>query len=335
MKSLKTIRKRILQPSRSLVFVMATISFGAFLFAIQFPKEIKGDPQLQAALGEKLFLDPILSLDSTLSCASCHKPDFAFADTFAVSPGVGGKIGTRNTPSVMNMAFRPYFFYDGRAATLEEQVIGPIENPVEMNLPFGEAVERVANTPAYQKLFIEAFDAEPDSILVASALAAFVRSLESDGSAPHDQWLNDVDENALTESQLRGRDIFIEKGKCFECHFGPDFTGDEFKNIGLYDGLDFNDVGRFEISKDSADLGKFKVPGLRNIAHTAPYMHDGSFATLEEVVEYYDDPYKTVEHPINMDTLMLEPLHLTSQEKADLVEFMHSLSDPNFLYRAD
>lgn len=285
----------------------------------------------QVDLGKKLFFDPILSLDRTISCASCHKPEFAFADNQVLSEGVGGRLGTRNTPSVMNMLSRPYFFYDGRAATLEQQAIGPIENPVEMNLAYGVAVKRIRENAEYDSLFRVVYHSQPDSINIAQALAEFQRSLESDGSAPHDQWINDTNSSAMTASQLRGRDIFIsEESKCFECHFGPDFTGDEFRNIGLFDGKTLVDVGRFEISRDSADLGRFKVPGLRNVGLTAPYMHNGMFGTLEEVVDYYSNPYDFVKDPVNIDTLMIKPLNFTDQEKVDLVNFLHSLTDEEF-----
>jgi len=157
-------------------------------------------------------------------------------------------------------------------------------------------------------------------------------SLESNGSAPSDLWLTDTDPNALTESQVRGRAIFEDKGKCLECHFTPDLTGDEFRNIGLYDGITWTDRGRFEITKDSSDLGKFKTPSVRNVALTAPYMHNGQFKTLEEVVDFYDNPYDFVANPINLDTLMVEPLNLTDLEKTDLVNYLHALTDQTFPY---
>ncbi len=293
------------------------------------------DPPIQTKvdLGKKLFFDPILSLDQNISCASCHNPKFGYADNKAFSLGVGDSIGNRNTPSVMNMASRPYFFYDGRAASLEEQAIQPIENPVEMNLKYHIAVERVQNNPQYDSLFRFIYRSKPDSFSIAHALAEFQRSLESDGSAPHDQWMNGEDDNALTASQQRGRDIFIgDEFKCFECHFGPDFTGDEFRNIGLFDGQSLLDQGRFVITKDSSDLGKFKVPGLRNVALTAPYMHNGMFTTLEEVIDFYSNPYDFIKNPINMDTLMIEPLNFTVQQKEDLLNFLHSLTDKNIPY---
>ena len=284
-------------------------------------------------LGEKLFFDPILSLDNSISCASCHQPQFAFADNVAFSIGVNDSVGTRNTPSVMNMLSRPFFFHDGRAATLEEQAVMPIENPLEMNLPFDEAVKRIKANKEYVYLFKKIYKEEPNAKNITKALAEFQRDLESDGSAPHDLFVNGDDTTALTDSQKRGRALFLsDKSKCFDCHFGPDFTGDEFRNIGLFDGVKLVDKGRFDITKDPKDLGKFKVPGLRNVALTAPYMHNGMFKTLEEVIDYYSNPYDFVKNPINMDTLMIEPLNLTKQEKTDLVNFLHSLTDEEIPY---
>ena len=285
-------------------------------------------------LGEVLFFDPILSLDNTISCASCHQPQFAFADNKAFSLGVGDSVGARNTPSVMNMLSRPYFFHDGRAPSLEAQAIMPVENPVEMNLTFEEAVKRVRENREYNNLFQKIYESEPTVSNINNALAEFQRSLESDGSAPHDLYINEIDTNALTVSQLRGREIFIaDEFKCFECHFGPDFTGDEFRNIGLYNGLELTDKGRFDVTKDSSDIGKFKTPGLRNVSLTATYMHNGMFETLDEVVDFYSNPYDFVKHPINLDTLMVEPLNFTKQQKSDLVNFLHSLTDKNIPYQ--
>ena len=286
--------------------------------------------ETKEALGEKLFFEKILSLDSTIACATCHIPEFAFADTARLSRGVGDSLGTRNTPSVMNLAYSEHFFYDGRASSLEEQAMGPIENPLEMHLPYPEAVKRIQANEAYRQLFLKIYKALPDSANILQAIAAYQRTLESNGSSPHDLWVNDIDENAMSASQLRGRDLFLEKGKCFDCHFGPFFTGDEFRNIGLYDGVSRTDTGRFQVTKDSADIGKFKVPSLRNVALTAPYMHDGSFATLESVIDFYSNPYDFVKQPINIDSLMVEPLHFTEEEKKDLVNFLHALTDRTF-----
>ena len=296
----------------------------------EYDKSIDSDVKL----GAKLFFDPILSKDKSISCARCQNPEFAFADSSALSIGVGGKLGTRNTPSVMNMLSRPLFFHDGRAASLEEQALGPIENPVEMNLNYTEAIKRVKREKHYIFYFNKVYQQAPDSTNILKALAAFQNSLESDGSAPHDIWMNDEDTTALTASQIRGRTLFLTKAKCFDCHFGPDFTGDEFRNIGIYDGTNFIDEGRFVVTKDSNDLGKFKVPGLRNVGLTGPYMHNGMFRTLEEVVEYYDNPYLVIGKPINMDSTMLKPLNLNQQEKEDLVSFMHSLTDYQIPYQS-
>jgi len=288
----------------------------------------------KVALGEKLFFDPILSLDNSISCADCHQPQFAFADNKAFSVGVNDSLGNRNTPSVMNIASRPFFFHDGRAATLEEQATMPVENPVEMNLPFSEAVKRVKINKSYFNLFNKIYHTEPNKENITNALAEFQRSLESDGSAPHDLWMNDIDTLAMSSSQQRGRNLFLsDEFKCFDCHFGPDFTGDEFRNIGLYDGITLKDMGRYDVTKDSADIGKFKVPGLRNVALTAPYMHDGKFNTLEEVIDFYSNLYDFVEKPVNIDSLMVKPLNLSENQKEDLVNFLHSLTDKNIPYQ--
>ncbi|MBK6783424.1 MAG: cytochrome-c peroxidase [Saprospiraceae bacterium] len=308
-----------------LFFTFITVFFGYKSSPIIEPKNEK-------ELGEKLFFDPVLSLDSTLSCASCHVPELAFADSVAISPGVGGVLGRRNAPSVMNIASREILFFDGRAANLEEQVHFPIEDPMEMNLKMGELVTRLKKNKNYNLWFRNIFSEEPNEKNIAKAIAAFEESLETDDSL-FDQYMSG-DKTKLSESAKRGRKLFIgEKAKCFDCHFGPDFTGDEFKNVGLYDEKRYFDKGRYETTKNPADIGKFKVPGLRNVAVTGPYMHDGSFKTLREVIDYYDDPYKVVKNPINIDTLLLKPLNLTEEEKVDLESFLNALTDSRFIHR--
>lgn len=278
-------------------------------------------------LGELLFFDPILSEDSSISCASCHKPEFAFADTMAFSTGVHGRKAMRNTPSAMNMAARDAFFWDGRAATLEDQALGPIENPNEMNLPIQEALNRLNNS-RYKILFVQAFGRQADKRNLGEAIAAFERTLET-SNTPNDRWLND-ESGGLTEQQERGRDIFRVKGKCFECHFSPDFTVDDFRNIGLFDGNTYNDSGRYSVTHNPADIGKFKVPGLRNVAVTSPYMHNGSMRTLREVIDYYNQPHILVPGAIGRDSVLSKPLNLTETEKEDLEAFLHSLTDDRF-----
>ncbi len=289
------------------------------------------NPTTAAELGEKLFFDPILSLDTTISCASCHIPAFAFADTNRFSLGVAGQQGSRNTPSSMNMMMRERFFFDGRAATLHEQVTQPIHNPVEMALSVQAAVSRLRGNE-YATYFNAIYGAAPDSALLADALVAYIFTLESPGNSAFDKWMAG-DTAAMSASAVRGRTLFMgDKAKCFDCHFSPDFTGDEFRNIGLYNASDtLNDVGRFEMTKDSSDLGKFKVPGLRNIAITTPYMHNGMFQTLEEVVDYYDEPTDFVQGAMNIDTLLQKPLNLSAQEKIDLVAFLQALTDEQFV----
>lgn len=283
----------------------------------------------EARLGELLFFDPVLSADQTISCASCHKPEFAFADTSAVSVGVHGRRGIRNTPSVMNMASREAFFWDGRASTLEEQALMPIADTNEMNLPIAEAIARLRASSKYRSLFLQVYNRLPDESSLGAALAAFERTLET-ADTPNDRWLND-EPGGLTAQQERGREIFRVKAKCFECHFTPDFTADEFRSIGLFNGQEFNDSGRYLVTRDPADLGKFKVPGLRNIAVTAPYMHDGSMKTLREVIDYYDNPHAVLPSGMNRDGVLSEPLGLTEQEKLDLEAFLHSLTDDRFV----
>jgi len=282
----------------------------------------------KAKLGEKLFHEKILSKDSSISCASCHLPDYGFSDTVAFSMGIYGRPTTRNTPPVLNMKNRPYFFWDGRAASLEQQSLMPISHPDEMGLPVKEAVARLNKNKTYRDLFLKTFGTVPTAANLAAAFAAFEKTLETDSSRFD---LSFDDSTLMTEQEERGRKLFVsEKTKCFDCHRRQDFTTDEFLNIGLYDGNQLNDPGRFKITGKKEDLGKFKTPGLRNVAVTAPYMHNGMFKTLEEVVEYYNNPGAFVLNPINIDKRLEVPLGLTRQEKADLVAFLKSLTDKRY-----
>ncbi len=280
-------------------------------------------------LGEKLFFEPMLSLDESIHCGSCHIPEYAFADIIPFSRGVGGTFGKRNTPSAMNLSGRPELFYDGRASSLEDQVHFPIEDPLEMNVKMETVVERLKNDQKYVLWFDLFFEDGITQSNIASAIAEYERTLET-GNAKIDQVARE--EAEFTESEQRGQEIFNDpKNKCFDCHLGVDFTNDEYRNIGLYDGVERNDLGRFNVTNDSADIGKFRVPVLRNVAMTAPYMHDGSFQTLEEVVDYYNNPYDFVPNPVNIDSLLLEPLNLSDQDKVDLVNFLKTLTDEQFV----
>jgi cytochrome c peroxidase len=288
------------------------------------------EPKTAAELGRKLFFDPILSKTKKISCASCHKKEFAFADTSAVSLGVRHQKGVRNTPSAMNMKLQVAFFWDGRATTLEQQALMPIENPIEMDLPVKTAVWRLNNSQVYKTLFKSIFNEAPNQHNLAKAFAEFERTLETSDS-PLDDWLLNDNEHAVSESAKRGYALFNgNKAKCVQCHFGADFNNVEFRSIGLYDGKALRDSGRAAITKRKEDLGKFKIGALRNVAITPPYMHNGMFKTLREVVDYYNDPDKIVPHAIGRDTLLAKPLNLTEKEKTDLVSFMEALTDKRF-----
>jgi cytochrome c peroxidase len=286
----------------------------------------KEKPATKAELGKLLFFDPILSSNRTISCASCHKPAYAFADTSAVSLGVDGRKGNRNTPSAMNLLLQRDFFWDGRAKTLEDQALAPVENPDEMNLPIEMAVQRLNENKEYVSWFMEIFKSLPTRENLAQAIAAFERTLETSDS-PFDNWKYSEDSSAVSAAVKRGFIVFNEKGKCVKCHFGSNFTTNEFRNIGLFDGKKLNDSGRVVVSGQKEDIGKFRTPGLRNVALTSPYMHNGMFRTLTEVIEFYNDPAKVVPRGMNRDTILAKPLGLTKQEKNDLEKFLISLTD--------
>ena len=286
-------------------------------------------PANKEELGKRLFFEKKLSRDNSISCASCHIPEYAFSDTLDFSIGVGGRKGKRNTPSAMNMASREIFFFDGRAATLEIQATFPIQDHNEMDINIDKAVSKIAQDKFYQKAFKKIYKKSPNKTNILSAIADYERSLES--SNPFDDYMNG-DQNAISESAKRGHKVFMNpKNKCFDCHFTPDFTGDEFRNIGLFNGKELNDSGRYLITKKKNDIGKFKVPGLRNIAVTGPYMHNGMFKTLQEVIAYYNNPIAKIPNAVNTDTLLHKPLLMSDNEMIDLEEFLKTLTDPAFV----
>lgn len=311
-----------MKPFIIFAFILLVGGFGAFKSATD---SIEMIPETAAELGKKLFFDPILSADHSISCASCHKPEYGFADNIPFSFGIDSILTNRNTPSVKNVLSRSLFFWDGRASTLEEQALMPIENPNEMNLSIGEAVRRLNDNKAYANAFQVIYHQPADPNTLAKAIAAYQRTLESTYTA-FDRYM-EGDETAISESAKRGKEIFLGKANCFECHFGPDFTQDELLNIGIYDSLKYADLGYGGITNIRSDMGKFKVPSLRNVAHTAPYMHNGMFADLRAVIDYYNDPEKVIAQPQNVTDRLLKPLNLTEQEKQDLEAFLISLSD--------
>ncbi len=313
---------------KKIVLSLFTAVFIIFIVSSFFAKE-NADIKTKAALGKKLFFEKILSKDSSVSCASCHIPKFAFADTVAFITGIEGKLTNRKNPSVQNKKNRPYYFWDGRAASLEEQCLMPIQNPDEMGLPVEEAVKRLNQSRQYKILFQKIFNQKPTAQNLAAAFSAFEKTLETVDSK-FDDWSNNL--KKLTAPEERGRELFVgDKAKCFDCHRMEDFTNDEFKNIGLYNGKDLNDGGLFNLTRKEADLGKFKTPGLRNIAVTAPYMHNGMFKTLEQVIDYYNNPQKFVPDAVNIDDALKSPLNLSENEKKDLVSFLKTLTDKKYL----
>jgi len=286
-------------------------------------------PTNKADLGKRLFFDPILSSNNQISCSSCHRPEFAFADTVPFSKGVYGRLGKRNTPSSMNMANRTILFFDGRANTLEEQAVFPIQDHNEMDMSIDQAVKKIQQDKEYQAFFKSIYHQKPSKENVLDAIATFERTLET--TSKFDLYIAG-DSTVFSDKEKRGYDLFMsDRTHCFDCHFTPDFTADEFKNIGLFNGAKLNDSGRYLISKNPKDIGAFKVPGLRNVSVTSPYMHNGQFKTIKEVLSYYNNIYAVVSHPINVDSTMIKPLGLNSQELNDLEAFLFTLTDKRFL----
>jgi cytochrome c peroxidase len=295
-----------------------------------FPLPANPDENLMSAakvnLGKRLFYDPILSRDFTVSCNSCHKQELAFADKVSISAGVDERLGLRNAPTLVNLAYVGVFHKDGGVPKLDMQAATPIEDANEMDLPIHIAAERLNAQPDYQQAFYDAYGRPADSFTITRALAAFLRTMIS-GNAPYDQYTYQGVFNALNESQLRGRALFFsERLACSSCHAGFNFAQDSFFNNGLK--LDYGaDPGRQRVTIDTFDVGKFRVPTLRNIALTAPYMHDGSLADLSAVIDHYNQG--GVGH--HRQDERIKPLALTVAEKADLIAFLEALTDETFI----
>lgn len=276
-------------------------------------------------LGKLLFYDPALSLDSTISCGTCHQAASGFADHFPISIGIEGRIGMRNSPTLTNVAYQPYFFAEGGSPSLELQALGPIENHVEMDMNAAELAKRLKDDPFYTPLAQKAYGRDMDLYVLVRAIASFERTLIS-GHSPYDQYAFEHKPEALSESEKRGMALFFsEKTGCSNCHSGFNFTNYTFENNGLYQ--TFTDEGRYRITLEPSDIGKFKVPTLRNIALTAPYMHDGSLQTLEDVVSHYINGGKN--HP--NQSKFVKPIQLSDIEKNELIDFLNALTDPEFV----
>ncbi len=287
---------------------------------------IPGDNPLteeKVALGKLLFFDTRLSANGTIACASCHKPSLAFTDGQPVSTGIHRQQGGRSAPTAINRVFSAAQFWDGRAATLEAQSVGPFVSPVEHGFPNHEAlVATVRGITGYQPLFERAFGPTPVTVdLIGKAIASFQRTLLS-GNSPYDRF-SEVDEaGALSDTAQNGFRVFLGKGQCLRCHFGFNFTDEQFHNLGVGWEQDNRDPGRYDVTNNPEDRGAFKTPTLREIARTAPYMHDGRFATLRQVIDFYDQGGTPNPH---LDPA-IKPLKLTEREKDDLVEFLHALN---------
>lgn len=271
-------------------------------------------------LGRRLFFDPILSGDRTVACATCHRPDHGFASPEPRPRGVGGKQAARRAPSLFNRAYGTVFFWDGRAATLEEQALEPIGNPDEMASSVPDALTRLKASEAYRKQFAAAFDDGVTAANLAKAIAGFERVLLR-GDTPVDRFRQRGQRSAMTEPELHGLWLYESKGLCWKCHSGSNFTDESFHNTGVGWGTSPADPGREAVTKKPTDRGKFKTPTLRGVRLTPPYMHDGSVKTLEEVVEFYNRGGTA--NP-NLDPAMKQ-LGLSKEEVADLVAFLKSL----------
>ncbi len=281
-------------------------------------------------LGRQLYFDPMLSADGTVSCSTCHSPASGMADPKPVSVGVGKKLGTRNSPTVLNSVYYTSQFWDGRAASLEEQSKLPMQNPVEMAHTLRGVEQKLSADPEYVAEFQKAFGPGPITIhRVVNAIAGFERMMVS-GNSPFDRWYYGHDENAVSESVKRGFEVFRDpkKGNCVTCHTVNEhyalFTDNKFHNIGVGTSEDkITDEGRYVVTHRESDIGAFKTPSLRNVALTAPYFHDGSRKTLKDVVDFYVGGGNSNPH-LDNEVHALE--FLTGQERADLVAFMESLT---------
>ena len=273
-------------------------------------------------LGRVLFFDRRLSADNTIACASCHLAQKAFTDGQPVSTGIKGQKGGRSAPASFNRVFSSAQFWDGRAASLEEQSIGPFTNPIEHGfVNYDVMIAKMKKIPGYNPLFLQAFGEDITIGNVGKAIASFQRTVLS-GNSPADKFDQGGEAGAISQDAQRGLLLFRDKARCTKCHSGFNFTDEKFHNLGI--GWDDNkvDLGRYMVTKNAEDIGAFKTPTLREISRSAPYMHDGRFKTLEEVVNFYNKG--GVKNP-HQDPLIL-PLELTDQEKSDLLAFLRTLN---------
>ena len=277
-------------------------------------------------LGRVLFYDPILSKDNTISCSSCHSQYSAFTHIdHALSHGINNQIGKRNSPALMNLAWNSSFMWDGAVNHLDMQALAPMSNTVEMNETIGHVVEKLQHSPIYPKLFYNAFD---DSVITGERLLKSISQFMLTLVSCHSKYDSVLQKKALfTEQEKNGYQLF--KKNCSSCHKEPLFTNDQFENNGLPVDTSLKDVGRMLITQDSANYLQFRVPTLRNIQYSYPYMHDGRFGKLKQVLDHYTNgivKYKNLSKPL------MKPIALSSNEKVDLIAFLYTLSDTAFIF---
>lgn len=287
-------------------------------------------------LGKLLFFDPRLSKSKQISCANCHDPELGWADGRSISFGHDRKNGIRNSPSVFNMAYHTTFFWDGRASSLESQAMFPLTDPVEMASHEVVAVKHIKRIKGYRPYFKEAFGDETITLSrIFDAITTYERTIVS-GKSKFDRFIAG-DKDLFTDEEVLGLHLFRTKARCINCHFSPLFSDQQFHNLGLsYYGRKYEDLGRYKISKEKADIGRFKTASLREVARTAPYMHNGLISTLDEVIQMYDagmahpKPRKDQENDPLFPTTdpLLQKLSLTKEEKAALKAFLLTLSSP-------
>jgi len=277
-------------------------------------------------LGKQLFFDSRLSVDNSISCASCHKPENGFADGVTKSLGVDGARGFRNSGSLTNVAFLPYFNRDGGVKSLDVFSAVPIEDHAEMGFNLLLMAEQLKKDKNYVHQAKEIYDRPIDGFVVTRALASYLRTFISDNS-DYDRYFYDGDSLAMTASQQRGYQLFKGKGQCINCHSGVNFSNYEFENNGLYNSYKNIDRGRERITLDHEDEGKFRVASLRNIALTAPYMHDGSLSDLQSVLAHYSSNGKNHDN----ENPLIDNIDLSEEESNDIIRFLQSLTDSEYI----
>ena len=320
----------LLASTMILGFIILRCSSGQdFNASLAVPTPIDNPQSLaKIALGRQLFFDKRLSLDETIACASCHDPQKAFTDQLPKSKGINGQLSERNAPSILNAAFLKTAMFDAHLASLELQAIVPIQEPVEMGHNMKLLIQKLRKIPEYQAAAQSIFNRDFDAYVLTRSIAAFERSLLS-MNAPFDRYLAG-EKKALTADQKAGWKIFSEKLYCTQCHPAPYFTTYVAANNGLYASYEGkSDQGRFRIHHDSTDIGKFKIPSLRNIPLTYPYMHDGSFQSLEQVLAHYQKG--GANNPLQ--DARITSFTLSPTEKKQLLAFFDALIDTSYLKR--